>query len=289
MEETRLLRLLFVTSLLSGCTHQASLKISPHRSQLFVGESVSLRCEEDDSSDGWTVTRNTSKDTRSPCGAGWGTKDGSDCNISFIFPSDSGVYWCESTGGAASSSINITVTGGAVILQSPVLPVMEGDDVTLTCTTKTSNLSAAFYKDGSFIRTEPTGHMTIRHVSRSDEGLYKCNTISDGESPPSWISVTEKPATTTPPSTSPASPSSPSAPSPPPVPVWSMVLAILSSLFSLVPLVLLVLEVRRLTNRKPKGNYLPVSMEMAPPTQAEQGLADEYDDVMAAVTTEHHL
>ena len=37
------------------------------------------------------------------------------------------------------------------------------------------------------------------------------------------------------------------------------------------------------------GNDLPVSMEMAPPTQAEQGLADEYDDVMAAVTTEHHL
>ncbi|XP_030287116.1 Fc receptor-like protein 5 isoform X2 [Sparus aurata] len=288
MEETRLLRLLFVTSLLSGCTHQASLKISPHRSQLFVGEFVSLRCEEDDSSDGWTVTRNTTEDTRTQC-KDWGEPAGSVCNISYTFTWDSGVYWCESTGGAASSSINITVTGGAVILQSPVLPVMEGDDVTLTCTTKTSNLSSAFYKDGSFIRTEPTGHMTIHHVSRSDEGLYKCNTSSDGESPPSWISVTEKPAPTTPPSTSPASPSSPSAPSPPPVPVWSMVLAILSSLFYLVPLVLLVLEVRRLTNRKPKGNYLPVSMEMAPPTQAEQGLADEYDDVMAAVTTEHHL
>ncbi|XP_036967151.1 Fc receptor-like A [Acanthopagrus latus] len=254
---------------------------------MFEGEFVSLRCEEDDSSDGWTVTRNTSKDTGTKCEAGWGRKNGSSCNISFIFTSDSGVYWCESTGGAASSSITITVTGGAVILQSPVHPVMEGDDVTLTCTTQTSNLSAGFYKDDSFIRTEPTGHMTIHHVSRSDEGFYKCNTISDGESPPSWITVTEKPAATTSPPTSSASPSSP--PAPPLVPVWLMVLAILSSVFSLVPLVLLVLEVRRLTNRKPKGNYLPVSMEMAPPTQAEQGLADEYDDVMAAVTTEHHL
>ncbi|XP_030287134.1 Fc receptor-like protein 5 isoform X2 [Sparus aurata] len=293
MEESCLLWLLVVTSLLSGCTHQASLKISPHRSQLFVGESVSLRCEEDDSSDGWTVTRNTTKGTRTKCGSR------SLCKIDAIFTWDSGVYWCESTGGAASSSINITVTGGAVILQSPVLPVMEGDDVTLTCTTKTSNLSAAFYKDGSFIRTEPTGHMTIHHVSRSDEGLYKCNTISDGESPPSWISVTEKPAATTSPPTSssqPSSPptsssqpSSPSAPCHPPVPVWSIGLVIAFFIFSLVPLVLLVLEVRRLTNRKPKGNYLPVSMEMAPPTQAELGLADEYDDVMAAVTTEHHL
>uniref|UniRef100_A0A671U625 Ig-like domain-containing protein n=1 Tax=Sparus aurata TaxID=8175 RepID=A0A671U625_SPAAU len=190
-EETLLSKLtIIICNHISLSRPPASLKISPHRSQLFVGESVSLRCEEDDSSDGWTVTRNTSEGTRTQCGAGWGRKDGSSCNISSVRTWHSGVYWCESTGGAASSSINITVTGGAVILQSPVLPVMEGDDVTLTCTTKTSNLSAAFYKDGSFIRTEPTGHMTIHHVSRSDEGLYKCNTISDGESPPSWISVT---------------------------------------------------------------------------------------------------
>ncbi|XP_030287103.1 low affinity immunoglobulin gamma Fc region receptor II-like isoform X2 [Sparus aurata] len=227
----------------------ASLKISPHRSQLFVGESVSLRCEEDDSSDGWTVTRNTTEGTRTQCGADWGRKDGSSCNISYTFTWDSGVYWCESTGGAASSSINITVTGGAVILQSPVLPVMEGDDVTLTCTTNTSNLPAAFYKDGSFIRTEPTGHMTIHHVSRSDEGLYKCNTISDGESPPSWISVTGKPATTSSPTTSSASPSSPHLDQ-----WWTFILPILLGfLVALVPLVLLVILVRRLINRKPKA------------------------------------
>ena len=78
-----------------------------------------------------------------------------------------------------------------MILQSPVLPVMEGEDLTLTCKTKTSsNLPAGFYKDGSFIRTEPAGHMTIHHVSRSDEGLYKCHISSVGESPPSWVSVT---------------------------------------------------------------------------------------------------
>ncbi|XP_024656259.2 B-cell receptor CD22-like [Maylandia zebra] len=88
--------------------------------------------------------------------------------------------------------VNLTVTGGSVILQSPVLPVMEGDDVTLLCKTKTtpSNLPAAFYKDGSLIRKQPTGHMTIQHVSRSDEGLYKCDISGHGESPSSWITVT---------------------------------------------------------------------------------------------------
>uniref|UniRef100_A0A671U9E8 Ig-like domain-containing protein n=1 Tax=Sparus aurata TaxID=8175 RepID=A0A671U9E8_SPAAU len=233
----------------------SSLKISPHRSQLFRGQSVSLRCEEDDSSDGWTVTRNTSEDTRTQC-KDWGEPAGSSCTISYIVPFDSGVYWCESTGGAASSSINITVTGGAVILQSPVLPVMEGDDVTLTCITKTSNLSAAFYKDGSFIRTEPTGHMTIHHVSRSDEGLYKCNTISDGESPPSWISVTGQQ-----------------------VPFDSGLISSTCSpdqvRFSL-----------QVNLQQPRPHLQPRPLT---PPPSSWDWADEYDDVMAAVTTEHHL
>ncbi|MEQ2173640.1 hypothetical protein GOODEAATRI_034178, partial [Goodea atripinnis] len=77
---------------------------------------------------------------------------------------------------------------GSVILQSPVLPVMEGDDVTLSCQTKTpSNLPAAFIKDGVFIGSEP--NMTLHHVTSSDEGLYKCYISGDGESPSSWISV----------------------------------------------------------------------------------------------------
>ncbi|XP_030581201.1 uncharacterized protein LOC115777432 [Archocentrus centrarchus] len=155
-------------------------------------QTCSLSCEEDDSSAGWTVRRNTSTDTRAECGAGFGKLTGSSCNISYIDPQDSGVYWCESREGAISNMVNLTVSGGSVILQSPVLPVMEGDDVTLLCQTKTtpSNLPAAFYKDGSLIRKQPTGHMTIQHVSRSDEGLYKCDISGHGESPSSWITVT---------------------------------------------------------------------------------------------------
>ncbi|XP_025759526.1 Fc receptor-like B, partial [Oreochromis niloticus] len=140
---------------------------------------------EDDSSAGWTLRRNTNKQQRTQCGDGWGKPAGSSCNISYIDPLESGVYWCESREGPISNMVNLTVTGGSVILQSPVLPVMEGDDVTLLCKTKTtpSNLTAAFYKDGSLIRKQPTGHMTIQHVSRSDEGLYKCDISGHGESP----------------------------------------------------------------------------------------------------------
>ncbi|XP_049923465.1 low affinity immunoglobulin gamma Fc region receptor II-like isoform X2 [Epinephelus moara] len=205
--------LLLLTSLLCCTTNSASLTVSPSSSQMFEEDSVSLSCEEDDSSAGWTLRRNTTTDTRTECGAGWGRSAGSVCNISYMDPLDSGVYWCESREGATSKSINISVTGGSVILQSPVLPVMEGHDVTLHCKTKTSsNLPAAFYKDGSFIRTEPAGHMTIRHVTRSDEGLYKCDITGHGESPPSWLTVTGKPITAPPPGHSSAPPGHSSAP-----------------------------------------------------------------------------
>ncbi|XP_071234994.1 low affinity immunoglobulin gamma Fc region receptor III-A-like [Salvelinus alpinus] len=108
-----------------------------------------------------------------------------------LIPSDSGVYWCESGSGEHSNAVNITVPAGAVILESPALPVTEGDSVTLRCRYQgtPSNLTADFYKDGSLIRTETTGEMTIPAVSKSDEGLYKC-TNSEGESPESWMTVT---------------------------------------------------------------------------------------------------
>ncbi|XP_025760205.1 uncharacterized protein LOC112844777 [Oreochromis niloticus] len=142
--------------------------------------------------------------------------------------------------------VNLTVTGGSVILQSPVLPVMEGDDVTLLCKTKTtpSNLTAAFFKAGVFIGNESTGHMTIQHVSRSDEGLYKCDISGHGESPSSWITVTDKHTTTPPPtSTPPTTSTSPSVP---------FVLSCVGSVCVLVLLVLLVLLVRRCVHRKPE-------------------------------------
>ncbi|XP_024120610.2 tyrosine-protein kinase receptor TYRO3 [Oryzias melastigma] len=118
--------------------------------------------------------------------------------------------------------VNISVSGGSVILQSPVLPVMEGHDLTLSCQSKTppSNPSAAFYKDGSLIRTEPTGHMTLQHVSRSDEGLYKCHIRDHGESPSSWISVSERPSTIPDPPTTSTPPTTSAPSSPPPFYIW---------------------------------------------------------------------
>ncbi|XP_033182410.1 high affinity immunoglobulin gamma Fc receptor I-like [Anabas testudineus] len=107
------------------------------------------------------------------------------CTIDYIFVGDSGEYWRES-----ANTVNIIVTDGPVILESHVLPVMEGDNVSVlpalpvtegeTVTLRCRNqrnpfyLQADFYKDGNHINSSSTGELIIHSVSKSDEGLYKC-------------------------------------------------------------------------------------------------------------------
>ncbi|XP_067381397.1 Fc receptor-like protein 5 isoform X2 [Channa argus] len=284
MEETSVERLLVVTSLLTCTTNQARLTLNPSSSQLFEGESVSLSCEEENSSAGWTLRRNTSRDTRAECGVDWGISTGSFCNLSVTVSWDSGVYWCESREGSTSNRITITVTDGAVILQSPVLPVMEGHDVSLHCQTKSppSKLPADFYKDGSLIRSEPTGHMTIHHVTKSDEGLYKCHISSHGESPPSWIYITEIPTTTTQPISADTNLYTPTPPAPT---SFHLVFRLVLHLVVFCPYLISTVLMVSLYRHRPTGNELPVSMVMTSPTMSEWGLDDDYDDV----TTEHHF
>ncbi|XP_029975944.1 uncharacterized protein LOC115409080 isoform X2 [Salarias fasciatus] len=247
MEDRRLLALTSLIiytatlpALVPVSAFSAGLTVSPSRSQFLQRDSVSLSCEED----GWTVWRKNSSGQRSSCGDGWGKPADSSCRISYMVTKDSGVYWCESREGAAGSSINITVAD-TVVLQSPVLPVMEGQDVTLGCRTSApSTLSAEFFKDGVSMGTESTGHMILRHVSRSAEGLYRCSFRGVGESPPSWISVSGNHKTEPPPGSS----------SDPPPGSSSRLLPVWISLSSLVVVLLLVLLLVRFCSRNPEGS-----------------------------------
>ncbi|KAF3698103.1 High affinity immunoglobulin gamma Fc receptor I [Channa argus] len=179
------------------CLWTATLSIHPERSQFFRYETITLNCVVPGNSSRWKVMRNTSDESFVSCEDGWGRPNGSSCIVRGLYSSDNGVYWCEFEQRWCSNILNITVYSGTVILESPALPVTEGNEVTLRCSQKEryakssmSNFSAAFYKDGVFIGTEPEGKMILPSVKKSDEGYYKCKHPTEGESPESRLSVT---------------------------------------------------------------------------------------------------
>uniref|UniRef100_A0A8C9ZWT3 Ig-like domain-containing protein n=1 Tax=Sander lucioperca TaxID=283035 RepID=A0A8C9ZWT3_SANLU len=241
----------------------ASLLASPDVSQLFEYHPLSLSCGNNSRSHGWRIIRATKVDGKEGmlvnCSEKWGDASPSGCDIHTAKKTDSGVYWCESPARQRSNSLSISFYGTI-----PGRPVMKGDNVTLRCRTKKDgDSSAGFYKDGSFIRTEPAGHMTILNVSRSDEGLYKCNISSDGESPPSWLFET---------SSSMSSPPS--------------VLTLIRHLVVVCPYCISTILLVSICRQKPKGNQR-VSMTMSPPNEDDEGVDRAYEDVIADVTTEH--
>ncbi|XP_039907854.1 low affinity immunoglobulin gamma Fc region receptor III-like [Simochromis diagramma] len=164
-------------------------QIVPTGLQLFEYSSLSINCEGLNPETGWTVKRRR-KGEVSACVSNWVTTTTSVCAIKPVYLTDSGEYWCE-IGGERSNTVNITVTAGAVILESPVVPVKEGEVVTFICrsTMAPSAHIADFFKDDRHISSSSTGKMTITRVSESDEGLYKCNISEFGESPESWLAV----------------------------------------------------------------------------------------------------
>ncbi|XP_039678149.1 sialoadhesin-like isoform X3 [Perca fluviatilis] len=257
------------------------LSVSPDVTQLFEYDGLSLSCGNNSRSHGWRIIRATKLDGKEGMlvnsSEKWGEASPSGFRIHAAKKTDSGVYWCESPARQRSNSLNISFYGtDKIILQSPGRPVMEGDNVTLHCKTNQPwDSLPGFYKDGSFIRTERDGHMTIHNVSRSDEGLYKCNISTGGESPPSWLFVRD----------SRSDMEETSAVSSP-----SSVLTLIRHLVVVCPYCISTVLLVSICRQKPKaGRKQHVSMAMSPPREDDEGVDREYEDVIPDVTTEHHF
>ncbi|KAK2810868.1 hypothetical protein Q5P01_000342 [Channa striata] len=162
------------------------LRIDPNKLQFFEYESISLRCVGSHGPSEWRVMKNFPSNS-----IRWATSAGF-LNITPALVSHSGEYVCENKAGERSNAINITITAGDVILESPALPVREGENVTLRCRKRSfPNLPSDFYKDGKLFNTGYLGEVIIDKVSKSDEGLYKCRiSSSQGESAENWLTVT---------------------------------------------------------------------------------------------------
>ncbi|XP_026225359.1 low affinity immunoglobulin gamma Fc region receptor II-a-like [Anabas testudineus] len=163
------------------------LHVTPNRQQHFEYDPIYFHCDSNDESTQLKATRNTVEFVPS-CNFKR-TTSGSTCSIDKMYPGDSGEYWCETKEGERSNTVNITVTGGPVIVESPALPVFEGETVILRCNRKTkSNNLVFFYKDDVAVQIGPE-EMRIKNVSKSTEGLYRCNISDVGTSPGSWLNV----------------------------------------------------------------------------------------------------
>ncbi|KAG5849772.1 hypothetical protein ANANG_G00075250 [Anguilla anguilla] len=113
------------------------------------------------------------------------------CQISGLHSGNSGLYWCESdVGERRTSTVNITVVYGPIIIQSPAQLVAAGDSVTLRCLLWRQGANAtAFYRDGVEVHPPNSTQVTLRNVTGADQGLYACVGPNGTESAGSWLSV----------------------------------------------------------------------------------------------------
>ncbi|CAI5660969.1 unnamed protein product [Oreochromis niloticus] len=187
-------RLLMNIIILQGVQNQkvdaVSLRVVPNRLQFFEYESVTFHCEGVDYCE---VVHNIKGKVESCSKTNDTTPTGSSCFLKIVYTEDSGEYWYETEGERRSNIIKLSVTAGPVILESPAVPLLMEETVTLSCRNKipSSNFTSDFYKNGFLIHRSSTGNMTMQRVCTSDEGLYKCSISGVGESPESWLNVTD--------------------------------------------------------------------------------------------------
>lgn len=184
----------------------SSLRLTPNTRMIFRGERFTVECPPPQTnSTGGTLKRfsldQTEGATVSERGQGSPHQSaamaGRSHMSSFVAASgNSGLYWCESSEGR-SSAVNITVSYGNMILQTPASPVFEGEEVILYCQSfREKHFKVTFFKDGEEITTSTSSspntvtQMNIVNVTRRDEGFYKCaSNDRKVQSPESYLAV----------------------------------------------------------------------------------------------------
>ncbi|MBN3298240.1 CEAM5 protein, partial [Amia calva] len=161
------------------------LSLSPEWTVLFPKESVTLRCglTGDSSAGQYNWYRAAEGKATEPVQCQ--KTNGDNCLVTFKDKSHNGLYWCEAqTEGERSASVHIRVVDHKVILQTPPLPLTEGDNVTLVCRDKSTfrNDSAyTFFKDNKTLSDTTQNILRISPVRKDAEGIYRCQHSLDSE------------------------------------------------------------------------------------------------------------
>ncbi|XP_058874340.1 Fc receptor-like protein 5 [Acipenser ruthenus] len=160
---------------------QTTLTPEPPFPEIFIGETVTLRCGVKGGSAGWKyLWYKDSEDT--PV---LQTAAGDSYTITAAAISDQGQYCCRGQRGdqplysQRSDKVILTVSDTWVILQTPPQPVIEGDSLTLRCRVRTNYTFSriVFFKDNEEIQSQNNTELSVDRVSKSDEGSYKCRAM----------------------------------------------------------------------------------------------------------------
>ncbi|XP_051779977.1 Fc receptor-like protein 3 [Erpetoichthys calabaricus] len=98
------------------------------------------------------------------------------CSVTFSHKNQSGLYWCETESGEKrSKAVSFIVTADMVALQTPPLPLTEGDNVTLECRTQylTNYTTKVYHED-----QERQPSVWYTRVKKEHKGRYKCVVFS---------------------------------------------------------------------------------------------------------------
>uniref|UniRef100_A0A8C2CQR5 Ig-like domain-containing protein n=1 Tax=Cyprinus carpio TaxID=7962 RepID=A0A8C2CQR5_CYPCA len=183
--------LLLISNIYSGHTEDIptpTLTVEP-QSSLFTGDSVTLRCEVDQSQDGWEFLWYKNSNTEST--------EAANKTIDTLKVSDGGEYRCRARrrGLYTNYSEPVTVTiyerPKANVTITPDQHVFRGETVTLRCDIDGEGVTSwkySWYKDGSdSVFSELQEHI-FRYVTESDVGNYSCYGAERGGSRTSNIS-----------------------------------------------------------------------------------------------------
>nr|QRN78652.1 leukocyte immune-type receptor LITR5 [Carassius auratus] len=165
-----------------------TLTVEP-QSSLFTGDSVTLRCEVNQSWDGWEFIWRKDSNNESTEAA---TK-----TINSVTVSDGGEYRCRAHRGRLytnySEPVTVTINEKpkAKVSIKPDQHVFRGDTVTLRCDIDGEGVSSwkySWYKDGSDSVFSRKQEHTFSSVTKSDAGKYSCYGAERGGSRTSHIS-----------------------------------------------------------------------------------------------------
>ncbi|XP_037354201.2 sialoadhesin [Talpa occidentalis] len=111
--------------------------------------------------------------------------------IQDLQPADSGEYMCSATNslGNASSTLDFRANAARLII-SPAAEVVEGQMVTLSCSTSlssTPDTRFSWYRNGALLLEGPSSSLQLPSASSADAGSYHCRAQNGrNASDPSW-------------------------------------------------------------------------------------------------------